>query len=62
MESFTTVWTYEGFVVGVCAHMGVEIGGPIKRLITARAYVGLHRRVSQTMARQVARLSERPPT
>lgn len=62
MKSFAAVWTDKRFKIGVRAHVRMQIGCPVESLVTLRAYVGFHSRVSEAMPSQISWLSKSSAT
>lgn len=61
METFATVRTNEWSVVGVSAHVRVQVGGAVESLVTGGADVGFDCGVGQAVTGQISWLPESSP-
>ena len=58
MKSFSTIRADERLVVGVSAHVRVQVRGSVEGLGARDAHIRLDGRVREAVARQIARLSK----
>lgn len=62
VEPFPAEGTDEGFVVGVCSHVGMKVGRPVEGFPTPGTHVRFDGGVCEAVPGQVSRLPERPST
>lgn len=62
MKALATKLTGKGLVVGVSAHVGMQIGSSVKRFVAVHTYIRFSCSVCQPMSGEVTWLAEGPAT